>query len=224
MTHSPQSLQRAPTSWTLSRSPQGRSQHPIRVGVLALQGDFLEHVQVLDHLGVEAREVRLPQELEEVQALILPGGESTTMVRLLDLHDLREPVCRRIREGMPAWGTCAGLILLARELQEKSPTPLGLMDLQVVRNAYGRQVNSFETNVSVPALGEEPFHAVFIRAPAIVGCGPGVEILARLDDGTPVAARQGNILVTAFHPELTPDMRLHSYFLTMTEPNDRGAG
>jgi 5'-phosphate synthase pdxT subunit len=190
------------------------------VGVLALQGDFQEHVQVVSHLGAQTREVRLPQELEEVQALILPGGESTSMVRLLDLHGLREPVCRRIREGMPAWGTCAGLILLAREIREKNPAPLGLMDVQVARNAYGRQADSFETDVSFPALGEKPFHAVFIRAPAIVGCGPGVEVLARLDDGTPVAARQGNILVTAFHPELTPDMRLHSYFLAMAGMSD----
>jgi 5'-phosphate synthase pdxT subunit len=187
------------------------------VGVLALQGDFLEHIQMLQHIGAKAREIRLPQELKEVQALILPGGESTTMVRLLDLHGFRERLCQRIQEGMPVWGTCAGLIILARQLQEKNPTPLGLMDVLVTRNAYGRQMNSFEAKVSFPALGVEPIQAIFIRAPAIIESGTEVEILARLSDGTPVAVRQDNILATAFHPELTLDMRMHAYFLDMVE-------
>lgn len=179
---------------------------------------------MLRHLGAKAREIRLPQELQEIQALILPGGESTTMVKLLDTHGFRERLCQRIQEGMPVWGTCAGLIILARQLQEEKPNPLGLMDVLVARNAYGRQVNSFETRVSMPILGAEPIPAMFIRAPAIVEYGAGVEILARLSDGSPVAVRQGNILATAFHPELTLDLRMHSYFLEIVESYNREVG
>jgi 5'-phosphate synthase pdxT subunit len=183
--------------------------------VLALQGDFLEHKLMLAHLGVQASEVRQARDLEGLQALILPGGESTTVARLVDLYGLRESLIRCVRDGMPVWGTCAGLIMLARELLEDRPTPLGLVDIQVSRNFYGRQADSFEADLPVPVLGDEPFHAIFIRAPAIVGSGPGVEVLARLPDGAPVAARQGHMLVTCFHPELTRDTRFHSYFLTM---------
>ena len=210
----PNSAAPSPVSWTLS-TEEPEASRGVRVGILAIQGDFLEHALVLRHLGVEAREVRLPRDLEHIQGLILPGGESTTMARLLDLYHLREPLDQRIREGLPVWGTCAGLILLARELQEGQPEPLGSMNIQVARNAYGRQVDSFETDVPIPALGDPPFHAVFIRAPAILGTSDGVEVLGRLSDGTPVAAQQGNILVTAFHPELTLDSRFHSYFLDM---------
>lgn len=203
----------APVTWTL---PAARSQGDgARVGVLAVQGDFLEHQLVLDSLGVETVLVRLPGDLEDLQALILPGGESTTMAKLLDAFDLREPLRERIASGTPVWGTCAGLILMARELAEDRPQPLGVMDMRVSRNAYGRQVDSFETDVAVPSLGEPPFHAVFIRAPAILDMGPDVEVLATLPEGDPVAARQGSALVTAFHPELTHDTRFHAYFLRM---------
>ena len=203
----------APVTWQL---PAARPQKDgLRVGVLAVQGDFLEHQLVLDSLGAETVPVRLPQDLKGLQALVLPGGESTTMVRLLDAFDLREPLKECIASGTPVWGTCAGLILLARELQEDRPQPLGAMDIRVSRNAFGRQVDSFETDISVPSLGEPPFHAVFIRAPAILEMGPDVEVLASLPEGAPVAARQGTVLVTAFHPELTPDTRFHAYFLQM---------
>jgi 5'-phosphate synthase pdxT subunit len=187
----------------------------VRVGVLALQGDFLEHCQVLEAVGAEAREVRLPADLEGVDALILPGGESTTIARLLDAAGLRLPLLRRIGEGMPTWGTCAGMILLAKRVREERPLPLGVMDIEVARNAFGRQVDSFEADVEVAGLPGGPFRAVFIRAPVILSAGPGVEILARLPDGTPVAARQGSLLATAFHPELTDDLRLHRWFLQM---------
>ena len=206
-----------PVTWTLSGAADSAQRSGIRVGVLALQGDFLEHTLMLTHVGAQASEVRQPRDLEGLQALILPGGESTTVARLMDLCGLREPLIRRVREGMAVWGTCAGLILLARRLLEGRPTPLGLVDIQVSRNFYGRQTDSFETDLPVPALGDEPFHAIFIRAPAIVGSGPGVEVLARLPDGTPVAARQGHVLVTSFHPELTRDTRFHSYFLSLVD-------
>ena len=203
----------APVTWTLAAArPQTGG---VRVGVLAVQGDFLEHQLVLDSLGAETVLVRLPQDLKGLQALILPGGESTTMAKLLDAFDLRAPLRECIASGTPVWGTCAGLILLARELAEDRPAPLGVMDMRVSRNAYGRQVDSFETDISVPSLGEPPFHAVFIRAPAILEMGPDVEVLASLPEGAPVAARQGTALVTAFHPELTPDTRFHAYFLRM---------
>ena len=203
----------APVTWTLpaTRPRKGGT----RVGVLAVQGDFLEHQIILDSLGAETVPVRLPRDLEGIQALVLPGGESTTMAKLLDAFDLRAPLKDCIASGTPVWGTCAGLILLARELQEDRPEPLGVMDVRVSRNAYGRQVDSFETDIPVPSLGETPFHAVFIRAPAILETGPDVEVLASLPEGDPVAARQGSVLVTAFHPELTPDTRFHAYFLRM---------
>ncbi len=203
----------APVTWTLpaTRPQKGGT----RVGVLAVQGDFLEHQIILDSLGAETVPVRLARDLEGIQALVLPGGESTTMAKLLDAFDLRAPLKECIASGTPVWGTCAGLILLARELQEDRPEPLGVMDVRVSRNAYGRQVDSFETDIPVPSLGETPFHAVFIRAPAILETGPDVEVLASLPEGDPVAARQGSVLVTAFHPELTPDTRFHAYFLRM---------
>ena len=185
----------------------------VRVGVLALQGDFAEHLQVLRRLEVESTEVRLPGDLDQVGALILPGGESTTIRRLMDRYDLSQAISERVRGGMPVWGTCAGMIVLARELTEDRPEPLGLMDIVVTRNAFGRQVDSFEEDLPIPTLGKQPFHAVFIRAPVIRETGEGVEVLASLADGTPVAARQGHMLVTAFHPELTDDPRLHAYFL-----------
>ena len=185
------------------------------VGVLALQGDFEEHIVALEDIGVPAAPVRTAEQLDRVGALIVPGGESTSMAKLMDAYDLREPLRAFARSGRPVWGTCAGMILLAERLVEGLPEPLGLMDMLVRRNGFGRQVDSFETNLDVAGLDGGPFHAVFIRAPAVVEAGPAVEVLARLDDGTVVAARQGNLLATAFHPELTTDRRLHALFVAM---------
>ncbi|MDA0988979.1 MAG: pyridoxal 5'-phosphate synthase glutaminase subunit PdxT [Chloroflexi bacterium] len=185
------------------------------IGVLALQGDFAEHIKLLETIGVEATEVRLSDDLRKIQALIIPGGESTTIVQLMDAFDLTAEINRLVKEGMPTWGTCAGMIVLAREITEDRPKPLGLMDIRVRRNAFGRQVDSFEADVSVPVLGEKPFPAVFIRAPAIEEMGPDVEPLANLNGHGVIAARQGNVMVTAFHPELTQDQRFHAYFLSM---------
>ena len=186
-----------------------------RVGVLALQGDFAEHVAVLRRLGVEAAEVRTARQLDGVDALIIPGGESTSMAKLMDVYGLREPLSTFARGGAPVWGTCAGLIMLASRLADGRPEPLGLMDMVVSRNGFGRQIDSFETDLQVEGLSGGPFHAVFIRAPLIQETGPRVQVLAKLDDGRPVAARQGNLLVTAFHPELTGDGRMHAYFAEM---------
>ena len=214
----------APVAWNRDGFTPERAAPDVRTGVLALQGDFLEHELSLRRLGAESVEVRLPHDLDGVDALIIPGGESTTMVNLLDQHALREPVCRRAVEGMPVWGTCAGMILLATELVEERPEPLGIMDITVHRNAYGRQLQSFETRLEVPALGGEAVTAVFIRAPAIVAMGEGVETLAALPDGTPVAVRQGNALATSFHPELTTDTRFHRYFMEMAAHSLARAG
>jgi len=189
------------------------------IGVLALQGDFWEHAQVLRRLNVTVREVRLPRHLETVDGLIIPGGESTTIGKLAEQYDLLEPL-RRLATNRPVWGTCAGAIFLAREAQMPQPL-LGLMDIVVRRNAFGRQIDSFETDLDVPALvtddhdSPRPFHAIFIRAPLIERVGPGVEVLARLPDGRIVAARQGRWLATVFHPELTADDRFHQYFLKL---------
>ena len=184
-----------------------------RIGVLALQGDFREHREVLERLEVSVTEVRLPRDLAGLDGLILPGGESTTIVRLLGTSGLLDPLRSLARDGFPIWGTCAGMILLAKRLDASGIPALEAMDIAVRRNAFGRQVDSFEADLSMPILGALPFHAVFIRAPIIEQVGPGVEVLARLADGTPVAARQGRLLATAFHPELTPDLRLHRFFL-----------
>ena len=186
------------------------------IGVLALQGDFAEHIKLLEAIGVEATEVRLVDDLRKIRALIIPGGESTTIVQLMDTFKLTEEISGLVKGGMPTWGTCAGMIILAKEITEDRPKPLGLMDIRVRRNAYGSQVDSFETDVSVPVLGEDPFHAVFIRAPAIEDIGPEVKSLADLSEHGVIAARQENMLVTAFHPELTKDQRFHSYFLSMS--------
>jgi len=187
-----------------------------RVGVLALQGAFAEHAAVLERLKVETQEVRLPEDLGGLDGLIIPGGESTTIGRLMLTYDLFEPVRKLALEGMPIWGTCAGLILLAEAASDLPFETLGLMRIRVRRNAFGRQVDSFEADIPVPALGEPPFPAVFIRAPVIESVGEGVEVLARLPGDIPVAVRQDNLLATAFHPELTRDLRFHAYFLRMT--------
>ena len=188
----------------------------MRVGVLAIQGDFAEHIAVLKQLGVDWVEVRLPADLEGVQALIIPGGESTTFSHLMDLYHLKEPIKHMAEAGTPVLGTCAGMIMMAREQTEAEPAPMGLMDIRVVRNAFGRQVDSFEADLDIPPLGREPFHAVFIRAPVISDNGTEVDVLARLPDGPVVAVQEQNLLATAFHPELTQDYRLHEYFLSMS--------
>jgi 5'-phosphate synthase pdxT subunit len=187
----------------------------MNVGVLALQGDFAEHVAVLRRLGVDAVEVRLPEQLADIDGLIIPGGESTTIARLMHEWKLIEPVRQRAREGMAIWGTCAGAIVLAERAPDLDRPGLRLMDIAVERNAFGRQVDSFEAELDVPALGTPAFTAVFIRAPLISDVGPKAEALATLDGGTVVAARQRNLLATAFHPELTDDSRFHRYFLEM---------
>ena len=188
-----------------------------RVGVLALQGAFIEHMRAFERLGAEAVEVRLPEQLRDLDGLVIPGGESTTMSLLMDSYALREPVLELASRGAPIWGTCAGMILLAKDVHDERVRTLELMDLKVVRNAFGRQLDSFEADLRVPALGEKPFPAVFIRAPIVEGAGDGVEVLARLPDGRIVAARQGQFLATAFHPELTSDPRFHQLLLDMTD-------
>ena len=194
-----------------------------KYGVLALQGDFFEHVQMLRSLGVEAVEVRLPQQLRDLDGLIIPGGESTTIGKLAVAYKLVEPIRRMAQEGRQVWGTCAGMILLAKDIGQDQPL-IGVMDVVVKRNAFGRQVDSFEADLAVPALdavsvAEEqgrPFHAVFIRAPYIQSVGERVQVLSRLTDGIIVAARQNNLLATAFHPEISGDTRFHRYFLSLS--------
>ena len=185
------------------------------IGVLALQGDFAEHRAVLGRLGVAVREVRLPEQLDGIDGLIIPGGESTTIARLLERWDLHEPIRRRAAAGLAVWGTCAGAIILAAEAPDLDREGLRLMDITVERNAFGRQVDSFEAWLDVPELGPPAFRGVFIRAPRIVRVGPRAQALASLADGTVVAARQGRLLATAFHPELTDDTRFHEYFVRM---------
>lgn len=185
----------------------------MEVGVLAVQGDFAEHIAALKKLGVKGREVRLPHHLEELNGLIVPGGESTTLSRLMTLYDLRKPVERMAQQGKAVWGTCAGMIMMAREITEEDPVPLGIMDIGVLRNAFGRQVDSFEQDLDVSCFGEIPFHGIFIRAPAIMRVGQGVRVLAALPSGQPVAVQEGSLLATAFHPELTNDPRFHRHFL-----------
>jgi 5'-phosphate synthase pdxT subunit len=187
------------------------------VGVLALQGDFSEHAAYLAEIGAEAREVRLPGQLNGVSGLILPGGESTTMARLLAAFGLLEPVRELGKSGFPMWGTCAGAIILAERAPGLDRPNLALMDIGIERNAFGRQIDSFETDLAIETLGLPPFHSVFIRAPIISEVGPEVEVLARLDDGRIVAARSGPLLATSFHPELSGDTRFHEFFLRIVE-------
>jgi 5'-phosphate synthase pdxT subunit len=190
----------------------------MRVGILALQGDFAEHRAMLQRLGVTAVEVRLPGQLEGLNGLIIPGGESTTIAKLAVSYGLIEPLCK-FGQDKAIWGTCAGAIFMSRDAHRDQPL-LQLMDITVERNAFGRQVDSFEVDLDVPALmevdpGGKPFHAVFIRAPLIESVQADACVLARLVDGRIVAAQQGHLLATAFHPELTGDDRFHRYFLQL---------
>lgn len=204
----------------------------IRLGVLALQGDFLEHMQMLQRvakemegaLSLELHEVRLPEELESLDGLIIPGGESTTFSKLAENFGLLEPL-RAFAAIRPTWGTCAGMIFLARDLDnaaalsDQPQQVLGRMDLTVERNAFGRQVDSFVADIPITGLRGGPFHAIFIRAPIVSQAGPDVQVLARTADGRVVAARQGHLLATSFHPELGDDLRLHRLFLNMVAEN-----
>jgi len=185
----------------------------MRIGVLALQGAFVEHIAILNQLKVEALPVRLPQELMGLDGLVIPGGESTTISKLLLDYNLMSEIRNLAKDGLPVFGTCAGMILLANKVSNLDMEPIGVMNMTVRRNAFGRQKDSFENELSIPVLGEKPFLGVFIRAPVIEQANSKVEILARLADGAGVAARQGKLLASAFHPELTNDLRFHQYFL-----------
>lgn len=194
--------------------------HNKKVGVLALQGDFAEHIQILKNLGVEAVEVRRPDQLDDLDGLIIPGGESTTIGKLAQDFQLLEPL-RRFGQEKPVWGTCAGAIFLSKDVRRSQPL-LGLMDITVERNAFGRQVESFETELEIPALNQvdpakRPFHAIFIRAPLIESVDGDVQVLAALEDGRVIAAQEGHLLATSFHPELTGDDRFHRYFLSLID-------
>jgi 5'-phosphate synthase pdxT subunit len=186
----------------------------VKIGVLALQGAVTEHIGMLSSLDVEAIPVRLPSELDDLDALVIPGGESTTISKLLSDYGLIEPIRQLAKRGFPILGTCAGLVLLAKKVPNLQMEPIGAMDIEVKRNAFGRQVNSFEAGLQIPALGNGNFHGVFIRAPIIEKVERGVEILCKLN-GSPVAVRQGKLLACAFHPELTDDLRFHRYFVNI---------
>jgi 5'-phosphate synthase pdxT subunit len=192
----------------------------LKIGVLALQGDFSEHSAILRRIGVETCEVRLPEQLEELDGLIIPGGESTTIGKLAVAYHLMEPL-QQFGAQHAIWGTCAGAIFLSTDAHRQQPL-LGLMDISVERNAFGRQIASFEIDLEIPALTKVkpqggPFHAVFIRAPLIESVSDGVQVLAQVPDGRIVAAQQGHLLATSFHPELTLDDRFHRYFISLAE-------
>jgi 5'-phosphate synthase pdxT subunit len=197
----------------------------MRIGVLAVQGAFIEHVRILRAIGVDAVEVRLPADLIGLSGLILPGGESTAIRRLVDRWGLREPILALAERGAPLFGTCAGMILVAREIAGGEAPVFPLLDITVARNAFGRQLDSFEADLAVPVLGDGPVHGVFIRAPIVERVGPGVDVLARLDDGRVVAVRERNVIATAFHPELAGETRFHRLVATMAaEHDDPGEG
>jgi 5'-phosphate synthase pdxT subunit len=191
----------------------------LQVGVLALQGDFREHLSALAHCGVQGIEVRTPAELEKVDALIIPGGESTTIVSLAKTFEVFKPIKKRIAAGMPTYGSCAGMIMLADHIvaAKDGQETFGGIDITVRRNAFGRQVDSFESDISAPAFSHSPIHAIFIRAPWVEKVGRNVEVLASYEaaggESHPVAVRQGHLLATAFHPEITDDYSVHRYFL-----------
>jgi 5'-phosphate synthase pdxT subunit len=204
----------------LDRAPE------VRIGVLAMQGDFAEHIKHLRALGIDglaAIEVRTAEQLATCDGLIIPGGESTTIARLLLAFNLMEPLRARIAAGLPVWGTCAGAIMLAKDVPALDRPPIGAMDITVDRNAFGRQIDSFEADLDVRGIEDGPLHAVFIRAPVISRVGPNVEVLAALDDGRVVACREGALLATSFHPELTGDTRFHRLFVELVRRQLRAA-
>jgi pyridoxal 5'-phosphate synthase pdxT subunit len=188
----------------------------MKIGILALQGAFAEHQSILNTLGAEVIQVRLPEHLDQLDGIIIPGGESTTISKLATSYDLVKPL-QQFGRSKPVWGTCAGMIFLAKDIGIDQQSILGLMDISVGRNAFGRQVDSFETDLDISVLEGDPFHAVFIRAPVISSVQDNVDVLCTLEDGRIVAAQQDHLLVTAFHPELTNDYRMHQYFLQMTQ-------
>jgi 5'-phosphate synthase pdxT subunit len=188
-----------------------------RIGVLGLQGGFAEHIVMLRRLGAEAMPVRLPGELESLDGLVIPGGESTTIGKLMHLYGFNDPLQRLLADRFPVLGTCAGMILLAKHVIGLRGYSLAAIDIKVRRNAFGRQVDSFEVDLQIPVLGDPLYRAVFIRAPWIEGVGRGVEVLASLPDSKPVAVREGNVVVATFHPELTGDPRFHNYFLSLLD-------
>jgi 5'-phosphate synthase pdxT subunit len=197
----------------------------MKIGVLALQGAFREHLDTLRAIGVEGVRVREPRDLDGASGLILPGGESTTMRQLIERWGLRQPIMDLAERGAPIFGTCAGMIVLSREIAGGEEPILPLLDVTVERNAFGRQLDSFEADLPVPILGDRPVHAVFIRAPIIERTSPEVDVLARLDDGRIVAVRERNVLATAFHPELAGETRFHRLMATMAaEHADPGEG
>lgn len=195
------------------------------IGVLALQGDVREHLVALAGLGVTARPIRRARELAELDGIVIPGGESTTICRLLDVFELREPLTARLRDGLPAFGSCAGMIVLASQILDGRPdqVPLGAIDIVVRRNAFGRQVDSFESDLAIAGVDGGPVRAVFIRAPWVERAGPDVQVLARVAEH-PVAVRQGRVLATSFHPEVAGDDRLHELFLSMVTSGDPRPG
>jgi 5'-phosphate synthase pdxT subunit len=188
----------------------------MKIGVLALQGAFREHARMLQQLGADTVLVKLPKHLDGIEGLVIPGGESTTIGKLMREYDLLEPIRAMGQEGLPVFGTCAGMIVMAKEIEGAEEPHLGLMSVRVNRNSFGRQRESFETELDMPAIGEEPYPAVFIRAPHVTKVGEGVDVLARYGDRI-VAAREKNFLALSFHPELTDDSRIHKYFLSMVE-------
>ncbi len=198
------------------------------IGTLALQGDFAEHEAMLRRLNVNTRQVRSAGDLAGIDGLIVPGGESTTFCKLMQDFDLYEPLSAVVRSGVPTWGTCAGMIVLARHASDLDFPTLDALDIEVSRNAYGRQVESFEADFSVAALGQPPFHGIFIRAPVVQSVGPGVDVLATVTGGSlqesPVAVRQGTVMATSFHPELTNDERFHAYFLEIVRDAGSSVG
>lgn len=197
----------------------------MKIGVLALQGAFREHLDTLAAIGVKGLRVREPADLDGVSGLILPGGESTTMRQLITRWGLRQPILDLAESGAPIFGTCAGMIVLSRQIVGDEEPILPLLDVTVERNAFGRQLDSFEADLSVPVLGDTPVHAVFIRAPIIERTGPGVDVLARLDDGRVVAVRERNVIATSFHPELAGETRFHRLVAAMaSEHDDPGEG
>ncbi|MGB0385247.1 MAG: pyridoxal 5'-phosphate synthase glutaminase subunit PdxT [Ardenticatenaceae bacterium] len=191
----------------------------LTIGVLAIQGDFREHIAILKRLGHKTVEVRLPKHLDGLDGLIIPGGESTAIGKLAVEYGLLEPLRDSGGAGFPIWGTCAGMVMLANEVGRQQPL-LALLPMSIARNGFGRQVKSFEIDLDVPALGDPPFRGVFIRAPRIDTLGEGVEVLVTLPEGVPVAVQQDNLLATAFHPELTDDTRWHEYFVQMIQLNN----
>ena len=189
----------------------------MKVGILALQGDFRENSIILHKIGVETILIKLPEHLRSIDRLIIPGGESTTIGKLLSIYDLIEPIRKRVREGMPIWGTCAGAILMAKHVSNGLPNQnsFKLMNITAKRNAFGSQLDSFETNLNIKQIGTVPLHVIFIRAPILESLGDNVEILARVDGDKVVAAKQDKMIATCFHPELTIDTRFHEYFLSI---------